>query len=100
MSGMADAAPAAAAAAAAQPPAAAPALGKRHAALHVGYVGSAFKGSMVNRTLGEGATVEHALELAMAAAGMIDARNVGDFSKACALAGWRQGGGCAAFHDW
>lgn len=35
---------------------------KRTMALHVAYVGSSFKGSAVNRVLGEDATVELVLE--------------------------------------
>lgn len=56
-------------------------LGKRMVALHTGYVGTQFKGSLVNRTLGQGVTIEHALEIAMHDAGMIADSNFGDFTK-------------------
>lgn len=85
---MSDAADGAVPSTAAIPPAAdneAPAAerktGKRMVALHTGYVGTTFKGSLVNRKIGEGVTVEHCLEIALHRAGFITDANVGDFTK-------------------
>ncbi|GAX79596.1 hypothetical protein CEUSTIGMA_g7037.t1 [Chlamydomonas eustigma] len=56
-------------------------LSKRTVALHVAYVGTSYKGSSVNRTLGEDATVEQVLERAIFKAGLILESNFGSFSK-------------------
>ncbi|KAG1680413.1 hypothetical protein FOA52_015504 [Chlamydomonas sp. UWO 241] len=56
-------------------------LSKRMVALHVGYVGTAYKGSSVNRTLGDDATVEAVLETAIFKAGMMKEANYGSFGK-------------------
>ncbi|KAG2491256.1 hypothetical protein HYH03_010463 [Edaphochlamys debaryana] len=54
---------------------------KRSVALHTGYVGTGFKGSSINRTLGEDVTIEQVLEKALFAAGCISEANFGSFSK-------------------
>ncbi|PNW84649.1 hypothetical protein CHLRE_03g152950v5 [Chlamydomonas reinhardtii] len=54
---------------------------KRSVALHTGYVGTGFKGSSINRTLGENVTIEQVLEKALFAAGCISEANFGSFSK-------------------
>ena len=56
-------------------------LPKRTMALHVAYVGSSFKGSAVNRALGEAATIEAVLESALHKAGFISDDNFGHFDK-------------------
>ncbi|KXZ51601.1 hypothetical protein GPECTOR_12g565 [Gonium pectorale] len=54
---------------------------KRSVALHTGYVGTGFKGSSINRTLGDNVTIEQVLEKALFAAGCITEANFGSFSK-------------------
>ncbi|KAG2440173.1 hypothetical protein HXX76_004286 [Chlamydomonas incerta] len=54
---------------------------KRSVALHTGYVGTGFKGSSINRTLGDDVTIEQVLEKALFAAGCISEANFGSFAK-------------------
>ncbi|GIL77371.1 hypothetical protein Vretifemale_6833, partial [Volvox reticuliferus] len=54
---------------------------KRSVAIHTGYVGTGYKGSSINRTLGDDVTIEQVLEKALFAAGCISEANFGSFSK-------------------
>lgn len=55
--------------------------GKRKLALHIGYVGTGFKGLQVQRTTAPDATIESSLEQALFAAGMILESNMGSLTK-------------------
>ncbi|KAF5832298.1 hypothetical protein DUNSADRAFT_11835 [Dunaliella salina] len=56
-------------------------LSKRAVALHTGYVGTSFKGSSINRSLGDGATIEQVLEDAIFKANLVLETNYQSFSR-------------------
>lgn len=56
-------------------------LAKRRAALFVGYAGSKYRGSQINRERAKGCTVEEVLEDAIYRAGFIAENNYQDFGK-------------------
>eukprot|EP00798_Chlamydomonas_sp_ICE-L_P022177 gene22177-29239_t len=56
-------------------------LSKRTVALTTGYVGTGYKGSSINRHLGDDATIEQVLEKAIYKAGFVTEANQGSFSK-------------------
>ncbi|GLC40018.1 hypothetical protein PLESTB_001520100 [Pleodorina starrii] len=58
-----------------------PGMVKRSIAMHLGYVGTAFKGLQVNRSAAPDSTVEEVLERAVFSAGLIAESNFGDLKK-------------------